>query len=161
MDKSIKKGLLSLILLIGTTLSINAQTTKTKVIVTKTNGNEVSYTLDQSDNLTFSGGQNLVINISGSSQSIALSNIRKVVFERVLDCVEEVASEINIMPNPANNSFRVSNLSKDEEMAIYSMTGQKVLAGTVSNDQVIDITDLSNGLYIVKIGSQNIKLMKR
>ena len=161
MNKNIKRGLLSLVLLIGVIFSINAQTAKTKVIVTKTDGNVVNYTLEQSDYLTFNDGQSLVINISGSTQIIDLSNIRKVVFEKITDGIEEMTSEIQIMPNPANDSFRVSNLVKDEEMSIYSMAGQKVMEGTVSNEQTIDISALANGLYLVKIGSQNIKLMKR
>lgn len=161
MKKNIKKGLLLLLLLTGMVFSIGAQTSKTKVIVTKTDGNVVNYTLDESDYLTFNDGQSLAINIAGSTQTIALSTIRKVVFEEVTDGIDEVTSEIRIMPNPANDSFRVSNMDKDEEMAIYSITGQKVMSGTVTNDQTVDISCLSNGLYLVKIGSQNIKLMKR
>jgi len=161
MNEIAKRGLLSLALLIGMAFSISAQTVKTKVTVTKTNDNEVVYTLDESDYLTFNEGQSLVVNISGSTQVIALSTIRKVVFEKIIDGIDEIASEIKIMPNPANDSFRVSNLDKDEDMTIYSMTGQKVMDGIVSNDQTIDISALANGLYLVKIGSQTTKLMKR
>lgn len=161
MNRNIKRVLLSLTLLIGIVLSMSAQTAKTKVIVTKTDGNTVSYILDESDYLTFNDGQSLVVNISGATQIIALSNIRKVVFEKIIDGIEEISSEIQIVPNPANNSFRVSNLDKDEEMTVYSMTGQKVMSGIVTNDQTVDISALANGLYLVKIGSQNIKLMKR
>lgn len=161
MNKNIKRGLLSLVLLIGVIFSINAQTAKTKVIVTKTDGNVVNYTLEGADYLTFSDGQNLVINISGSPQSISLNNVRKVMFEKIVDGIEELSSEIQIMPNPANDSFRISNLGKDEEMSIYTMTGQKVMSETVTDNQTVDISHLANGLYFVKIGSQNIKLMKR
>lgn len=161
MKKNIKKGLLLLLLLTGMVFNIGAQTSKTKVIVTKTDGNVVNYTLDESDYLTFNDGQSLAINIAGSTQIIALSTIRKVVFEKIIDGIEEISSEIQIVPNPANNSFRVSNLDKDEEMTVYSMTGQKVMSGIVTNDQTVDISALANGLYLVKIGSQNIKLMKR
>ena len=161
MNEIAKRGLLSLALLIGMAFSISAQTVKTKVTVTKTNDNEVVYTLDESDYLTFNEGQSLVVNISGSTQVIALSTIRKVVFEKIIDGIDEIASEIKIMPNPANDSFRVSNLDKDEDMTIYSMTGQIVMDGIVSNDQTIDISALANGLYLVKIGSQTTKLMKR
>lgn len=161
MNRNIKRVLLSLTLLIGIVLSMSAQTAKTKVIVTKTDGNTVSYILEESDYLTFNDGQSLVVNISGATQIIALSNIRKVVFEKIIDGIEEISSEIQIVPNPANNSFRVSNLDKDEEMTVYSMTGQKVMSGIVTNDQTVDISALANGLYLVKIGSQNIKLMKR
>ena len=152
---------MSLLLLVGIVLGVNAQTAKTKVIVTKTNGNVVNYTLEGTDYLTFTDGQNLVVNISGSSQSIPLSNVRKVMFEKIVDGIEELSSEVQIMPNPANDSFRISNLDKDEEMSIYSMTGQKVMSEIVTDNQTIDISHLANGLYFVKIGSQNIKLMKR
>lgn len=161
MSKKVKRGLLSLLLLLGIVFSVNAQTTKTKVIVTKTDGNVVNYTLEGADYLTFTDGQNLVVNISGSSQSIPLSNVRKVMFEKIADGIEELSSEIQIMPNPANDSFRVLNVEKDEEMSIYTFTGQKVMDETVSSGQTIDISHLANGLYLVKIGSQNLKLMKR
>lgn len=161
MKTNIKTGLLLTLILAFFSIGINAQTAKTKVIVTLMNGEVVTYNLMGNDYLTFNDGQNLIVNLTGSTETIALGTIRKVVFEKIQDGIEETASGIEIIPNPANDSFRVLNVEKEEDMTIYTLTGQKVMVGTISSEQTIDISHLANGLYLVKIGSRNLKLMKR
>lgn len=45
-------------------------------------------------------------------------------------------------------------------MKIYGIDGRLVRQCQIENGQVIDIAELNSGLYIVNIGSQNLKMMK-
>jgi len=68
-----------------------------------------------------------------------------------------VASEgIQAFPNPAsvNINFAVEGLSTIE---IYSITGAQIMVVENSNGQNIDISSLSSGLYIAKIGNVTTK----
>lgn len=67
--------------------------------------------------------------------------------------------EINIFPNPAHDilTFSNKNLSFDAaEINIYNQVGSLVKSETIKQyNQQINIGDLSNGIYLVKIISEN------
>lgn len=66
----------------------------------------------------------------------------------------DINSAVVMFPNPANDSFQLSMDAKNIE--IYALTGQLVKAyqTTFANEQ-ISINDLTNGLYLVKVTTQN------
>ena len=57
---------------------------------------------------------------------------------------------IKLSPNPSNDYITISNLQNTEKFKILNMLGQKILIGTVSNNNKIDITNLDKGLYFFK-----------
>jgi glycosidase len=63
----------------------------------------------------------------------------------------ETLTDINLYPNPSNNYFQLSKAI--ETVEIYTITGQKVkgFEGGFSSDATFDISELSNGLYLVKL----------
>ncbi len=64
-----------------------------------------------------------------------------------------VASELSLFPNPANSTIavRIEN-AKNSSLSITDISGKKVLNLDLSeNETNIDISDLSQGLYIVRI----------
>lgn len=65
---------------------------------------------------------------------------------------------ITIYPNPAKNFIRIQ--SKTEELKdyeIYNIQGSIIKKGQIENqDQIINIENFSNGIYIIKIIGQNI-----
>ena len=61
---------------------------------------------------------------------------------------------INIYPNPSSGLFNVaySNSVKDAEVIIYSLCGTVIYKEKhFSNRNVIDISDKSKGMYIIRI----------
>ncbi|WP_202703037.1 T9SS type A sorting domain-containing protein, partial [Flavobacterium sp. UGB4466] len=52
----------------------------------------------------------------------------------------------------------ISNI-ENEEYAIYNLTGQQIQAGSTQTGQ-IDVSNLSKGLYIIKVKSTNKQFMK-
>lgn len=60
--------------------------------------------------------------------------------------------QVNIYPNPATQSITIENIASDINIAVYNTTGQCVLQTTTSGNKiVIDVSNLSNGIYIVRL----------
>jgi hypothetical protein len=62
--------------------------------------------------------------------------------------------EIKVFPNPVNNQLNISgfkNLAFSIE--IYNTTGKVKIA--VNNYNTIDVSDLTKGIYFVKIRAEN------
>lgn len=72
--------------------------------------------------------------------------------------------EFTMFPNPATN---VINLTFEENIdnsySIYDMTGRQVIKGKFNNEQYsqINISELSNGSYVIRIGSTSKKFTKK
>lgn len=75
-----------------------------------------------------------------------------------LSAVQNPQAEISIYPNPSTGVFQlnISNIpSVNTTVEIYSTTGEKVYGGTIIKQQSeIDISNLSNGIYFVRINDQ-------
>ena len=146
------------ILSIGNT--VKAQQTEIQAVITRHNGDEQIYQLDENDRISFPNDEILVITQNGTDIQISISEIRKITFDEVLATAENEAKNIGIFPNPADNSFTISGINGFQQMNIYSFDGRLVKQETVGCGQSIDITELPQGLYYVNINKQNFKLIK-
>ncbi|MBY0486462.1 MAG: T9SS type A sorting domain-containing protein [Flavobacteriaceae bacterium] len=64
-------------------------------------------------------------------------------------------SDFNFYPNPVKNSLTISNSSLIDEIEITSILGQKMLSKKINDLQTeLTISQLSNGIYFVKVTSQ-------
>ncbi|MBC8756893.1 T9SS type A sorting domain-containing protein [Kordia sp. YSTF-M3] len=57
---------------------------------------------------------------------------------------------IQLYPNPATNYIQLSNFPKNENYTIYNISGAKIKRSNISNNEKIDIQNLTNGLYFLK-----------
>ena len=64
-------------------------------------------------------------------------------------------SKITFFPNPSSETIQISGLKTKEPYRIYNIIGAKILSGTISNQEKIDIRNLTNGLYILKFDNGN------
>lgn len=87
----------------------------------------------------------LIDNTSGKIQNATKD-------EALITGVPEMdANSIVIYPNPARNEVMISNIDKGH-VSIYNLNGQLVLEKqTVNGSGKLDITNLENGTYIVKV----------
>ena len=70
----------------------------------------------------------------------------------VTDIVEQSAETLTLFPNPAKDFIQVENA---DEVSIFDLNGRLVLKGSGK----IDVTSLPDGMYFVKAGNQNRKLI--
>ena len=73
--------------------------------------------------------------------------------------INEIYSSLNIYPNPAKDQLFIETEMAVEEISVYDVYGRQ--QSTVNGQQSIDISNLSNGIYFVKIKSENNEVVKR
>jgi hypothetical protein len=71
-------------------------------------------------------------------------------------------SKLIVFPNPTSNYITLSGLTKTENYSLYSDLGAKVSVGSVSNNEKINVQNLTNGIYFIKLeGGVNLKFIKK
>lgn len=66
---------------------------------------------------------------------------------------------IAMYPNPATDQIQFEGLKGTKLLSIYSLTGIKIHSQEVSNGESVDISKLKAGLYMVKVGGVDLKLV--
>ena len=75
---------------------------------------------------------------------------------------EDLKRTIILSPNPSNDFIKVLGLTKTEKYRIFNVFGSEISEGNISNNEKIDIKNLINGMYFLKIESGNtLKFMKK
>lgn len=74
---------------------------------------------------------------------------------------EDELSTLYLYPNPADDKIHLEGLEKEAEVRIYNDFGILVKTQMLSGDGEIALGDLPSGLYLVRIGRQCLKVVKR
>ena len=78
------------------------------------------------------------------------------------DAVEEMTASFNVYPNPVNDRLYIETEAEVKEVVVYDVYGRR--QQTTDNGQQtlsIDVTNLSNGVYFVKVVTENGEVVKR
>jgi len=146
---------------IGSSAIINAQT---GIIVHLNDGSEQSFNVSADGKLYFSGDNLFIKDSAGTTSSIALSQIRKIIFENNTSGIEAYSEsgQMFIYPNPSSNYLRIGNISEQVvNVTVFSMNGKLLLRSEYRNGDQIDVSNLSHGLYIVRVDEQAFKFCKQ
>ena len=149
---------LFLLLFIGMATAALAQSTLMTIHLN--DGSEQVFTMSDSDRVYFEDNQTLVIEVGSTTERISLGDIRKITCEDFVGTSENTSATAFIFPNPVHDVLMLCNLNGKETLRIYALDGRCVKTAEVSGNQTIDISDLSNGLYLVKTQSQTLKMIK-
>lgn len=83
------------------------------------------------------------------------------------NCILNIApipldDKIEVYPNPSSSTFSViRKLSTPTNYTVYNFSGQIILQNEInSNYLTLDLTLVSNGLYLLRIDNQTVKLIK-
>jgi len=76
------------------------------------------------------------------------------------------SESINVYPNPVTDQLRITNyeLRDNAVIEIFSIVGQVIGAYCIrpeSNETIIDISHLSNGIYFMKLDGKTVKIVKQ
>jgi hypothetical protein len=78
-----------------------------------------------------------------------------------LDNWMEEVHDLKLFPNPTTDYIQISGLKNIENYSIYNVIGSEISKGTISNDEKVNIQNLTNGLYFLKFENGNtIKFIK-
>ena len=65
--------------------------------------------------------------------------------------LEDLVNQLTVMPNPAKEFIRIPVVSNQASYSIFDASGRMVSSGRPLNEGVIDVKDLSSGLYLIQI----------
>lgn len=112
-------------------------------------GNSVSNTNYQ---IGFTIGESIISSYSEGESSVA-NGIIQPTEVIVISTDDFIGNEISIFPNPATTLLNVTSEGQDlKTFEILTMDSKKIHSGLIENDQ-IDMSSISTGLYIVKLKS--------
>ena len=80
--------------------------------------------------------------------------------EEESESISELSSSIYIYPNPVNNELHINTDVEIEEISILDIYGRQQDMAT-KRQEVIDISHLTNGVYFVKLVTDNGNVVKR
>lgn len=64
-----------------------------------------------------------------------------------------INSSVQIFPNPSSDFIQISAVTETENYKIYSILGALIKTGSIDDKMKINVQDLTNGLYLLKLES--------
>jgi uncharacterized protein (TIGR02145 family) len=114
--------------------------------------NSFSYRLDYYSANIFAGDDSKVIGMSVRCIKDSTSSIKELNFNH----------EINIYPNPATDKIIIDKVNRQKlHITIYNLIGDIVLKREIDDNTVIDISFLTNGVYLIKVISIDKTVQKK
>jgi hypothetical protein len=68
---------------------------------------------------------------------------------------------VKLFPNPTSDYVSISNVSLKKDYTIYDITGRQIQQDTYQPSSKIDISNFTNGTYILMIDGQSKKIIKQ
>ncbi|WP_075591262.1 carbohydrate-binding protein [Labilibacter marinus] len=128
--------------------------------ISNTNGWQTWVTLTNTIN-NISGVHDIFLEFTGSGGY--LFNLNWISFKEAETSAvnQNMDTQVNVYPNPANSVLYINNLHAPAKYDIYNTAGNKLKSGNVINFYGINTSELEDGLYIIQITighkKQNIK----
>lgn len=96
-------------------------------------------------------GTNSIVGLSQSSPSNEIFSLELTASSANISKAEE-ALTLELYPNPANDMVKISsNDIGNLNITIHDITGKKVMSTLLSNNDQINISELTTGIYLVKV----------
>ena len=152
------KRLLLALSLAFTLYSLNAQSFS--LVVQTNEGVETTWTSDNLRNIHFDGETTLIVveKESLTTHAYRIAEIKKMTFTGGLSLSELSNNESSfVYPNPAKDHIRIIGI-ENHEIEVLSYDGKIVYKGLYR--EKLDISHLSQGLYIIKTSNQTLKFNK-
>lgn len=67
---------------------------------------------------------------------------------------------LKVYPNPADNYFRIEGVQDISQAVVFNIVGEQMISFPVTGDRSYDISNLSSGIYLVKLIRSNGKIAK-
>jgi len=93
-----------------------------------------------------------------------VENIAKIVFSDGETTSLEGTSEpsIQVYPNPTQESIYIKGVERGQTVRIYSLQGQQITSTIITGDELqLYVGNIQNGTYLLQVGAQIVKLIKK
>ena len=80
-----------------------------------------------------------------------------------IENTEGLEDEVRVFPNPCDDQLVIeSSFQGTQNYALYSILGEHVLTGSIQSGSTnINLSDIPEGLYVLKVRDQSLKVVKR
>lgn len=153
----IKKHFLCLILIL---FCCHASKAQTQVSLHFYNAGSQEFSVSNAGKIYFDNGYLFIDDGNTVPFSFQVSTIQKMLFSAPANLSEIETANFKIYPNPANNFIKISSNRSENDYQILSMDGRLVMTGSCRNEESINISALSKGLYLIKVDGQTFKISK-
>lgn len=121
-----------------------------------------THLLDENGGLYFENDTMRVVDNSGTSV-YALDEVQVITLESApQEGISEVDATMQMLPNPAQDRIAVLGIGdRPQTLTIYSTAGVKLMEQTATDNTVIDISHLPEGMYVLRCGSLIGKFVKQ
>ncbi len=132
------------------------------LIITLTSGNKVSYPVTDQLTINVADGK---FTIESANVTYAFNDIKKYTFEGSsgITAVKPNATTVTAYPNPVADVLTVTFGDTNAKIEVIGLNGAAVIAPTLyaNGSAQVDLQGLPSGTYILKIGNETIKILKR
>ncbi len=136
---------------------------KTELTVVEYNNQSHVYKIEESGELSFEE-KVLVVKQNEKSEAIQLSlgNISKLLIKEnsAVNNFSSDSQTITLYPNPASSEVFISGIEGKQTLEIFSISGALVKKSVAENGSAINVSNLRQGVYIVKVDGKTVKLCK-
>lgn len=152
------------LIMIALLLLVEVMQAQVTVTVVVTDGTSHEVAVDATGEIYFGTDYMAIMPTASASQleTFQMDDVRKVLFSGSTRIIDVRGTELCLMPNPVAESFTVKGIGSEPQLlTIYSVSGAQVLQGRYSDGQRIDVGHLPQGIYMVRVGMNVAKLVKR
>ncbi|MCQ2188987.1 MAG: T9SS type A sorting domain-containing protein [Paludibacteraceae bacterium] len=137
---------------------------KTQITVVDNNAKSTVYNVDEDGYITFAE-KSLLIKENRDKKTpveLKLADVSKLLVKEItgVDNTLSESQSISLYPNPASSEVFVSGIDGKQMVEIFSISGVLVKKVSVENGSAINISDLRQGVYIMKVDGKTVKLCK-
>lgn len=158
-----KKKLTLMALLLVFATATWAQTATQRLVVWQKSGEKVYFDLNEEPETTFEDGLLIIKTANGSSVEFHLENIVRYTYEGAHTSIDLMPAERSVSISNEGDAVVLKNLRDGQTVSLYATNGtlleqRKAIGGVTLT---ISVSNRPAGVYIVKAGSETIKLMKQ
>lgn len=127
-------------------------------------GSEDSLALETLRCICFDSGQLLCYNADGSVERMDLGSVRKLFFQSVSSIPQNPeASAVRLLMNPVEDQLFLSNVPNEiGQVSVHRIDGRLCRTYSLTPGyNVLTVSDWSKGFYLLKVGVQTVKIIKR
>jgi len=145
--------------------STSLSTAQNSLIFRMNDGTGKGIAVSNLNKITFSAGNMVVRKTDASTENFVIANIQKMLFGIYSD-VSDIKAEgttLAVYPCPASNFIQLKNAPTGElNLTVFSMHGALLITQKLtSSSQQLDIHQLPNGLYLLKVNNALLKFVKQ
>lgn len=135
----------------------------TDFIVHHIDGSQTIYVISEHGGVYIDNDKLLISVLYGSKTEELIANIRKITFANYPVGIENLDTEeeqIFAYPNPTHGEIHLYGVDDNTPISLYSLDGQIILDNITLPQLSAQFSPLKNGIYILKVNNQTLKICK-